>query len=48
MKQYRKFSDVLIEDLKNDLEYRYTYLQVALEEFQEEGDTQPETPVKVV
>ena len=40
MRQYRKFKDVLIEDLKNDLEYRHTYLQVALEEFQEDGDTQ--------
>ena len=40
MTTYRKFKDVLIEDLRNDPEHAYAYLQVALEEFEEDGDTE--------
>lgn len=39
MRSYRKFKDVLIEDLRNDPEHAHAYLQVALEEFEEDGDT---------
>jgi probable addiction module antidote protein len=40
MRQYRKFRDLVIEDLKNDPEYAQAYLQVALEEFEQDGDSE--------
>lgn len=40
MRTYRKFKDVLIEDLRGDPEYAQAYLQVAFEEFGQEGDTE--------
>ncbi|MEZ4631812.1 MAG: hypothetical protein R2880_14080 [Deinococcales bacterium] len=40
MRTYRKFHDVLIEDLKKDPEYRHAYLQVALEEFEQDGNAE--------
>ena len=39
MKNYRNHEDVMIERLKNDLEYRHAYLQVAVENFQEDGES---------
>jgi len=39
MRTYRKYRDVLIDDLRNDPEHAHAYLQVALEEFEEDGDT---------
>ena len=40
MRQYRKYKDVLIEDLRNDPEHAHLYLQVAFEEFEQDGDTE--------
>jgi probable addiction module antidote protein len=40
MRQYRKFRDLVIEDLKNDPEYAKAYLQVALGEFEQDGDSE--------
>jgi probable addiction module antidote protein len=40
MRRYRKFRDVIIEDLKNDPAYAKAYLQVALEEFEQDGDSE--------
>lgn len=40
MRTYRKFKDALIDDLRNDPEHAHAYLQVALEAFEEDGDTQ--------
>lgn len=40
MRKYRKFQDVLIDDLRSDPEQAYSYLQVALEEFGQDGDTE--------
>lgn len=40
MRKYRKFQDVLIDDLRSDPEQAYAYLQVALEEFGQDGDTE--------
>jgi probable addiction module antidote protein len=40
MRQYRKFRDLVIEDLKNDPEYAEAYLRVAFEEFEQEGDSE--------
>jgi probable addiction module antidote protein len=40
MKQYRKFKDLVIEDLRNDPEYTEAYLRVAFEEFEQEGDSE--------
>ena len=39
MRNYRSHNDVMIEKLKNDLEYRHAYLQVAIENFQEDGES---------
>ncbi len=39
MRNYRSHDDVMIERLKNDLEYRHAYLQVAVENFQEDGES---------
>lgn len=39
MRKYRKFQDALIDDLRDDPEQAYAYLQVALEEFDQDGDT---------
>lgn len=40
MATYRKFRDVVIERFKADPEEAHAYLQVALEEFEEDGDTE--------
>ncbi len=40
MRTYRKFQDVLIDDLRADPEQAHAYLQVALEEFDQDGDTE--------
>lgn len=40
MRPYRKFKDVLIEDLRDDPEHAQAYLQVAFEEFEQYGDTE--------
>jgi len=40
MRKYRKFQDALIDDLRSDPEQTYAYLQVALEEFDQDGDTE--------
>jgi probable addiction module antidote protein len=40
MSQYRKFRDLVIEDLRNDPEYAEAYLRVAFEEFEQEGDSE--------
>jgi probable addiction module antidote protein len=40
MRRYRKFKDLVIEDLKNDPEYAEAYLRVAFEEFEQEGDSE--------
>lgn len=40
MRKYRKFQDVLIDELRDDPEQAYAYLQVALEEFDQDGDTE--------
>jgi probable addiction module antidote protein len=40
MRQYRKFRDVVIEDLKHDPAYAQAYLQVALEEFEQDGNSE--------
>lgn len=40
MRQYRKFRDLVIEDLKNDPEYAEAYLRVAFEEFEQEGNSE--------
>jgi probable addiction module antidote protein len=40
MRKYRKFRDALIDDLCSDPEQAYVYLQVALEEFDQDGDTE--------
>jgi probable addiction module antidote protein len=40
MRHYLKFHDVIIEDLKNDPDYAKAYLQVALEEFEQDGDSE--------
>lgn len=40
MRNYRKFHETLIEDLKNDPEYANAYLKVALEEFEQERDAE--------
>jgi probable addiction module antidote protein len=40
MRQYRKFRDVVIEDLKDDPAYAQAYLQVALEEFEQDGNSE--------
>ena len=40
MRKYRQFQDVLIDDLRDDPEQAYAYLQVALEEFGQDGDTE--------
>jgi probable addiction module antidote protein len=40
MRKYRKYRDTLIEDLRNDPEYTQAYLQVALEEFEQDRDAQ--------
>ncbi len=39
MTQYRRFRDVLIEDLKNPEEAK-AYLEVALEEYEQDRDTE--------
>lgn len=38
MRKYRKFQDVLIDSLRDDPAQAYAYLQVALEEFDQDGD----------
>lgn len=40
MRTYRKFQDVLIDDLRADPKQAHAYLQVALEEFDQDGDTE--------
>ena len=40
MRQYRKFCDIIIEDLKHDTKYAQAYLQVALEEFEADGNSE--------
>ena len=40
MAKYRKFRDVVIERFENNPEEAHAYLQVALEEFEEDGDTE--------
>lgn len=40
MRTYRKFKDVLIDDLRADPEQAHAYLQVALEEFDQGGDVE--------
>lgn len=40
MRRYRKFQDALISDLRDDPAQAYAYLQVALEEFDQDGDTE--------
>jgi DNA-binding phage protein len=40
MGQYRKFKDIVIEDLRRDPEYAEAYLRVAFEEFEQEGDSE--------
>ncbi len=40
MRQYQKFRDMVIEDLKNDADFAQTYLKVALEEFEQDGDSE--------
>lgn len=40
MRTYRKFQDVLIDELRADPEQAFVYLQVALEEFDQDGDLQ--------
>jgi len=40
MATYRKFRDVVIERFKENPEEAHAYLQVALEEFEEDGDTE--------
>lgn len=40
MRKYRKFQDVLIDELRDDPAQAYGYLQVALEEFDQNGDTE--------
>ena len=40
MRNYRKHRDVVIEELKNDLEFRHAYMQLALEDYQEDKDMQ--------
>lgn len=40
MRKHRKFQDVPIDELRDDPEQTYAYLQVALEEFDQDGDTE--------
>ena len=40
MATYRKFRDVVIERFQKDPEEAHAYLQIALEEFEEDGDTE--------
>ena len=40
MATYRKFRDVVIERFKENPEEAHAYLQVALEEFEEDGNTE--------
>ncbi|CAM3955228.1 hypothetical protein [Deinococcus frigens] len=40
MKPYPTFQDVLIDGLRVDPEQAFVYLQVALEEFDQDGDLQ--------
>jgi len=40
VRPYRKFNDVLVDDLRSDPEYAQAYLQVAFEEFGQDGDTE--------
>lgn len=40
MRKYRKHKDVVIEKLKEDIEYRNIYMQLAIEEYQEDKDMQ--------
>lgn len=40
MRKYRKFQDVLIDELRDDPEQAFAYLQVALEEFDQDGDVE--------
>lgn len=38
MRTYRKFNDDLIDELRADPEYAQAYLQVAFEEYEQDGD----------
>ena len=40
MRTYRKFQDVLIDDLRDHPAQAFAYLQVALKEFDQDGDTE--------
>ena len=40
MRKYRKHRDVVIEKLKEDTEYRDRYMQLAVEEYQQDKDMQ--------
>jgi len=40
MKKYRKYRDVVIERFKEDPQEAHAYLQVALEEFEKDGNTE--------
>lgn len=39
MSKHLNYDDVMLEKLKNDLEYRHAYLQVAVENYQEDGES---------
>lgn len=40
MRRYRNFRDVLMDELRDDPEQAYAYLQVVLGEFNHDGDTE--------
>lgn len=40
MRPYRKYRDALIEALKDDPEEAYAYLQAAMDDFEEDGNTE--------
>ena len=40
MRKYRKHRDVVIEKLKDDVEYRNMYMQIAIEDYQEDKNMQ--------
>ncbi len=40
MRKYRKFQDALIEDLRTDPEFARAYLQVALEDFEQDQEAE--------
>ena len=40
MRQYRKYRDALIEDLKNNPEETLAYLEAVLEDFDKDGNTE--------